>query len=71
MFHTITDLRKLNEGQEDLYRCTKKYMNLAKNVKKMGEQLPENIVEMIQSEKIAAAIDRELFLTKEAMAEVT
>jgi hypothetical protein len=54
-----------------LYRCTKKYMNLAKNIKKLGEQMPESIVNMIESEKIAAAIDRELFLTKEAMAEVT
>jgi hypothetical protein len=33
----IYDLKKMNDGQEDLYRMTKKYMNLAKNVKKLGE----------------------------------
>jgi hypothetical protein len=36
-YKKVHDLRKINDSNDDLYRMTKKYMNLTKNVKKLGE----------------------------------
>jgi hypothetical protein len=47
-----------------------KYLADIKTVKNRGEKLPDNILDALKNEKIAAKIDYEMFQSKEKTEEV-